>query len=269
MGRALILKCLLTIVGLLSTLVGSMAIGDQNQENAGALMEFYTNISPKSALLDNWGPVENVCSWGGVTCDPSQNVVKLNLSAQLKGGFIGTSLGRLTKLEELYLDQNVLTGNIPAALGNLTSLSMLSLYDNELVGPIPPQLGNCSLLQNLWLQQNHLSGTIPESLGNLDVLGSVLLADNSLTGEVPLSFGSLTSLQQLDLGGNSLFGNLPGAIFFKNTKLVQITVSNNQLTGDITSGMPSFECLLNRDSCAIQKRTAMASKHIAFCMCDV
>jgi hypothetical protein len=227
---------LLTIVTLLTSLAGNTAAG--LTPDGVALMEFKNGLTVTSPELHNWNASDaSPCSWGGVTCDPTfAHVVMVNLSAQVPvlEGAISASLGKLTALEDLILDQNLLSGTIPPELGNLTSLTTLSLYSNNLTGDIPPDLGNCGSLTNLWLDQNSLSGTIPDSLTKLKSLGSVFLSQNRLTGQVPPFFASLPSLWQLDLGSNLLNRRRPD--LFQNTKLVDLSVSSNNLTGDITSG---------------------------------
>ena len=49
-------------------------------------------------------------------------------------------------LEELYLNENQLTGGVPASLGKCAKLKMLSLFMNQLEGPIPDELGQCGAL---------------------------------------------------------------------------------------------------------------------------
>ena len=56
---------------------------------------------------------------------------------------IPSELGRCTKLQELYLDNNDLTGMIPTQLSNLTDLQRMTLDNNLLTDSISP--GICSL----------------------------------------------------------------------------------------------------------------------------
>ena len=51
-------------------------------------------------------------------------------------------MGGLTKLTELQLRSNQLTGEIPAELGDLTKLTELQLRSNQLTGCIPEGLRN-------------------------------------------------------------------------------------------------------------------------------
>ncbi|VFR02329.1 unnamed protein product [Cuscuta campestris] len=51
--------------------------------------------------------------------------------------------GRLTRLENLLLNDNKLVGNIPQEMGELSNMEHLSLAANSLMGVIPGNLGKC------------------------------------------------------------------------------------------------------------------------------
>ena len=78
------------------------------------------------------------------------NITKLFLLKNNLKGTIPSSLGSLTRLEELDLDENNLEGTIPSSLASLTRLTYLSLQYNTLTGLVPPlpfkQYSNMCLL---------------------------------------------------------------------------------------------------------------------------
>lgn len=105
---------------------------------------------------------------------------------------------------------NALTGPIPASLGNLTDLQRLRLDENRLSGSIPPELGRLKSLTVLALYINSLSGSIPPELGNLTSLEELLVQGNDLSGSVPPEIGQLSELTRLSVGWNpGLTGPLP------------------------------------------------------------
>ena len=67
---------------------------------------------------------------------------------------IPSDLGDLSDLEDLWLDDNQLTGEIPSALGGLVNLQRLLLGNNQLTGCIPASLQDVADndLDNLGLQ---------------------------------------------------------------------------------------------------------------------
>lgn len=197
------------------------------------------------------------CSWYGVTCDASGNVIKLKLSNNKLVGTIPNSIGDLTNLQHLHLDHNYfltgpipveignlvklsnlnlvqcrLTGSIPASLENLKKLWVLNLGVNTLSGSIPPELGNLANLHQLYLNNNRLTGSIPASLGNLKGLGLLHVQNNKLSGSIPPEIGSLPILQALRMENNYLSGSIPPEM--GSLPAIQgIRLENNRLSGPI------------------------------------
>ena len=73
----------------------------------------------------------------------------------------------MTKLKELALSHNHLTGEIPSTLSHLTDLEELYLNSNQLTGEIPEGLTNLQFLAKLFLSYNELTGCIPMGLSNV------------------------------------------------------------------------------------------------------
>jgi len=126
-------------------------------------------------------------------------------------------LGNLTKLENLYLDNNGLSGSIPPELGNLSKLKYLILYNNALTGTIPSTLGNLKSLQYLFLYGNKLTGTIPDNLTTLGNLSNLIIRYNALYTS---NSGLITFLNNKD----SLWAN------------AQTLAPVGVTTGDVTEG---------------------------------
>ena len=58
-------------------------------------------------------------------------------------------MGNLTRLEEMRLAQNALTGEIPTQVSKLVNLTELDLANNALTGLIPAELGKIVGLRKL------------------------------------------------------------------------------------------------------------------------
>ena len=143
-------------------------------------------------------------------------------------------MGTLTNLEELYFQNNSLTGSIPTELGNLTNLRRLNFSDNGLTGSIPAELGSLVNLESLSLGDNDLTGSIPTELGTLTNLEELYFQNNSLTGSIPTELGNLTNLRRLNFSDNGLTGSIPKEL----GGLVNLEAL--YLTGnDLTSAIPS------------------------------
>ena len=160
----------------------------------------------------NWLTDKPLDEWRGVTTDANSRVTELLLWDNNLTGSIPPELGNLTKLETLYLDRNQLSGPIPSEIGSLSNLNYLALNGNQLTGSIPPELGNLTKLETLYLDRNQLSGPIPSQLGNLTKLEALYLNRNQLSGPIPSELGSLSNLRSLYLRDNELSGCIPNAL---------------------------------------------------------
>jgi len=109
-------------------------------------------------------PAEEVCSWVGVSCDADRQVIDIDLSV-LTGitGSLSNSLRFLQSLGSLRLGQNSVTNIIPTGLGLLSRLTNLNVSYNQLTGPLPAELANTHL-KRLIANNNYLTGSIPSGL---------------------------------------------------------------------------------------------------------
>jgi hypothetical protein len=134
------------------------------------------------------------------------------------------SIGNLKSLKRLYLRVNKLT-KLPESIGNLSSLEHLDLNDNQLT-TLPESIVNLKSLQELYLGYNEIT-TLPKSIGNLKSLRELYLTENELT-TLPESIGNLESLKELKLFQNKL-SILPESI--GTLKLLQkLDLWGNKLT---------------------------------------
>ncbi len=93
-----------------------------------------------TATLD-WAATSAVTGWEDINTGGSPSrVTELDLSGESLSGSIPASLGRLFELTTLDLSSNSLTGDIPKELGWLYNLEELRLSGNSLTGCIPVAL---------------------------------------------------------------------------------------------------------------------------------
>ncbi|XP_040384493.1 receptor-like protein EIX1, partial [Oryza brachyantha] len=86
-----------------------------------------------------------------------------------------------SKLKEIHLAGNNITGMLPNWIWRLTSLVTLDLYKNKITGEVPPEVGMLKNLSNLYLHFNHMTGAITEKhFEHLMSLKSLYLCYNDL-----------------------------------------------------------------------------------------
>ncbi|KAK0585494.1 hypothetical protein LWI29_029421 [Acer saccharum] len=104
-------------------------------------------------------------SWLQCNSDPRPSITVIHLSSKNLKGDIPSDLTKLSKLVELWLDGNSLTGSIPD-FSICPDLKIIHLENNRLTGELPSSLANLPNLRELYVQNNMLSGTVPSGLLN-------------------------------------------------------------------------------------------------------
>nr|XP_048330199.1 receptor-like protein 7 isoform X1 [Ziziphus jujuba var. spinosa]XP_048330200.1 receptor-like protein 7 isoform X1 [Ziziphus jujuba var. spinosa] len=230
----------------------------------------------------------NCCSWAGVHCEETGNVIGLDLSSSCLFGSINsnTTLFNLVHLQSLNLaDNDFNSSQIPVAVGKLLGLTYLNLSNSFFWGQIPlevsylyklshldlsfnynenvelifsklksPNLG--SLLQNLTslevldLSEVDISSRVPDFLSNFTSLTSIILHDCGLQGEFPAAIFQLPNLRILDVSSN---GNLKGYFpeFHHRSPLKELRLDGSGFSGSLPSSIQMLDSLdiLDVDSC--------------------
>ncbi|GJY50841.1 leucine-rich repeat protein [Tanacetum coccineum] len=175
----------------------------------------------------------------------------------------------LSKLTQLVISNNNLTGGIPPFLGNITSMEVFSAVTNPLGGSSPDTLGlwksltvfasggcnlygsiphsifNLSLLVTFSSSENHLTGSLPSEIGNqLPNLEYLQLRDNELTGVLPPSISNCSKLGRLEMGRDEKADDLRFINSLKNcTRLVVLDLYNCNLTGVLPVSIGLVDCI--------------------------
>eukprot|EP01018_Ginkgo_biloba_P027946 Gb_20000 [translate_table: standard] len=148
-----------------------------------------------------------------------------------------TALTNCSRLQEIVLHHNQLTGVLPSAMGQLSSnLSVLSLANNFIGGKIPHEIGNLSSLTFLNLSSNLFTGSIPSSFKGLQKLERLLLDDNRLQGNIPSEIGKLKYLGLFSAGNNLLSGTIPDSLAYLS-QLRKLFLHGNNYSGNIPTSL--------------------------------
>ncbi|KAL7109227.1 hypothetical protein ACP275_06G162500 [Erythranthe tilingii] len=162
----------------------------------------------------------------------SENLSTVRLSGNTIRGEIPTTIGRCSRLQNLWLFSNTLSGPLPTTIGNLTMLQTLYLGDNSLRGIIPEEIRHLNNLLVLDMSNNRLTGALPRDIGNATLLWGLALRDNALTGNIPSDMFQ-GDIRTIDLSNNNLSGSIPSNIG-NATDLAFLLLHDNQLEGSIT-----------------------------------
>ncbi|RHN58918.1 putative leucine-rich repeat-containing, plant-type, leucine-rich repeat domain, L [Medicago truncatula] len=159
--------------------------------------------------LEQWNQSIPCCNWHGVTCDNERQVIGLDQTRQIYGGFDNStglfSLQKLTKIRMLYLDGI----SIPAQgyewsslLLPLRDLQELGMSDCGFSGPLDSSLARLENLSVILLDGNNFSSPVPETFANFKNLTTLNLNDCGLTGTFPQNIFQIRTLSDIDLSDN-------------------------------------------------------------------
>ncbi|CDP21053.1 unnamed protein product, partial [Coffea canephora] len=148
-----------------------------------------------------------------------------------------STIGDISELQILVLEQNTLTGNIPVSLSNCSNLQGFTITKNRLSGALPKELlGLSSPSLGLLLAQNQFTRSLPSEVGNMKNLVSLDTSENKLSGEIPTSIDGCEMLEYLRLKGNFLEGSVPSTL--GELKSIQvIDLSQNNFSGQIPASL--------------------------------
>lgn len=115
------------------------------------------------------------------------SIESLHLSGNALEGWFDVNLNISTKLADIVLSYNHLTGDLPYAM-HFNHFTMLDLSYNYLQGTFPPDFMPVVENGSLYLQVNRFSGNLPDTigtLGNISVLDGNMFACGFYRSELP------------------------------------------------------------------------------------
>ncbi|GMH12230.1 hypothetical protein Nepgr_014071 [Nepenthes gracilis] len=127
---------------------------------------------------------------------------------------------------------------------HVNRVAALNLGGRQLGGSLPPHIGNLTFLRVILLQNNVFGGRIPQEIGRLLRLEYLNLSGNVLEGEIPNNLSRCLNLRSINLMRNHLVGKVPYDLSnLASGNLINFSVSNNNLIGNIPSWLGNFSSL--------------------------
>ena len=163
------------------------------------------------------------------------------LNAASISGDIPQDIAKLSYLQNFLgctMHGDGFTGRLPDNIGNMTELRFLCLGGNRLTGQIPRGITRLNKLYYLDLRNS--PGMMRGQLSDLFSISSLQFLSVSgvkLIGEMPLMLPA--NLQVLILPGNNISSQFTQKIP-ENSRLTELNVANNELTGDIPGQLLLF-----------------------------
>uniref|UniRef100_A0A1J3CPB5 Cell wall hydroxyproline-rich glycoprotein n=1 Tax=Noccaea caerulescens TaxID=107243 RepID=A0A1J3CPB5_NOCCA len=203
----------------------------------GALQAWKSAITEDpSGVLKTWNG-SDVCSYKGVFCS-GQSITAIDLNhANLKGTIV-KDLAYLSDLNILHLNSNRFSGQIPDSFRSLDSLQELDLSNNRFSGPFPLVTIYIPNLVYLDLRFNNFTGFVPEALFNKR-LDAIFLNNNQFEGEIPRNLGN-SPASVINLANNRFSGEIPTSFGLTGSRVREVLLLNNQLTGCIPESVGMF-----------------------------
>jgi Leucine-rich repeat (LRR) protein len=161
------------------------------------------------------------------------SLIQLDLSYNSIYGMIPPEIGRLSMLENIYLENNNLVGEVPNTWHMLKNLSSIDVSSNNLNGSLPNDFANFPMMRYLKISRNQFSGRLTSCIFILPNLESLDVSGNNFTGSVDSScpyFSFVKSpISSINLSNNRLHGPLPD-LLCRLENLRELRFSSNMFT---------------------------------------
>ena len=176
----------------------------------------------------------------------------------LAGGSISSHIGVLSALTYLNVVRNRLT-SIHTSIGRLSKLQDLALYENVL-SILPDEISGLTSLTYLSARANQLVGTVP-SVARLTLLVTLALSDNPLLSGLPAGLSRLTALTYLSFRDTSVGGSFPDLT--RLSRLREVHFFNTSL-----SGAPKLPNTPTLEECRLNSTCLLCTGLPSICECS-
>ncbi|GKU89711.1 hypothetical protein SLEP1_g3812 [Rubroshorea leprosula] len=224
---------------------GTVVAGDSLDTDRESLFSLKLSLEKQNPVnrgrYSEWNrTTSNPCYWYGISCSENgTRVIGVRLSESNISGEMFKSFSSLSQLQYLDLSKNTINGAIPDDLNGCHNLVYLNLSHNLLVGEL--NLSGLTKLETLDLSTNRIDGEIQFTFPAIcDRLVVANLSENNFTGRIDNCFDGCQNLQYLDLS----FNHFVGGLWTRFGRLVEFSVSQNNLTGSISESTLWENCSL-------------------------
>ena len=166
------------------------AQGSAATDRAALLALYEASGGPSWRVRTNWLSDEPLGDWHGVATDAGGRVTVLSLEENGLTGTLSPEIGNLSRLGQVHLWGNSLTGPVPAALWSLP-LELVALTGNQVTGTLPPEVGRLADLGFLDLGWTAMTGALPQSMTNLASLDFLRIEGSYLCAPPNAAFQAL------------------------------------------------------------------------------
>ena len=193
-------------------------------------------------------------AWHGLSCgsfEGETRVSEMVLNNNVLSGSLPTQFGRLDAAENILLHENSITGTIPTEFGNLKEGAILWLHENSITGTLPTEIGDLGLT-TFSVFQNSMNGSLPTQLGNMGMLTSLNMYENFVDGQIPTEVGRLPIVDRFVGSYQRFTGQIPTQIGMWTAMTKSFAVGTSSLSGTLPTQigrMTSFQSQWYGDAC--------------------
>ncbi|CUE72232.1 GP46-like surface antigen, putative [Bodo saltans] len=148
-------------------------------------------------------------------------------------GTLPKSYGAIINMYNFQVNSNQLTGTFPPEYSAWSSLSVFVADTNNFTGTLPPEYANWTLVNSFYCHQNQLTGSLPAEYSSWTSMVRFLARDNQLTGVLPSSYSLWSKTDTFNVNNNMLSGTLPPIYLLWGTSVSAIAIASNRFTGSI------------------------------------
>lgn len=184
----------------------------------------------------------------GITA-AADTLTSLHLTENSLEGPLMAEFFKLTKLEELYVSFNKISGPL-TGIGALTKLEEFYAFKNRMTGTLPAELGSLAHLRYFIAGQNKFEGKLP---GELDQLVKILdfsvyyqESEKGLGGPL-LDFKRSKHMEKIDVEGNKFTGHIPSTLlsgldsdYKASPSQISLRLASNDFIGTLPAELGSI-----------------------------